>query len=115
MIERIQVGPFAALAAGPPDGELVLCLHGFPDHAPSFEALLEELSQAGRRAVAPWMRGYAPSTLEGPFDLTQLASDALAIAESLSPKRPVSLVGHDWGALAHTTRVRERPTACGEP
>ena len=50
---------FAYLEAG--EGPLVLCLHGFPDHAPTWEPLLSALADAGFRGVAPWMRGYSPT------------------------------------------------------
>ena len=48
------------------EGPLALCFHGFPDHAWSFRHLLPDLAQAGFRAVAPFMRGYAPT--EPPAD-----------------------------------------------
>ena len=35
------------------DGPVVLCLHGFPDHAASFRYQLPALAEAGYRAVAP--------------------------------------------------------------
>ena len=38
------------------DGPLVLCLHGFPDTAHSFDLLLPKLAAAGFRAVAPFMQ-----------------------------------------------------------
>src|SRR4051794_41147738 len=38
---------FAYLEDGPSDGPLALCLHGFPDHARTYEALLGELAQEG--------------------------------------------------------------------
>lgn len=93
-------GRFAYLAAGPEGGPLVVCLHGFPDHAESFAPLLARLAAAGHRAVAPWMRGYAPSVLDGPYHGEQLADDALGIARALAGGRRFALVGHDWGALA---------------
>jgi pimeloyl-ACP methyl ester carboxylesterase len=52
---------FAYLEAGPEDGPLALCLHGFPDHALTFRHLLPELAAAGWHAVAPWMRGCHPT------------------------------------------------------
>ena len=39
----------------------MLCLHGFPDHLRSFRHQLPALAAAGYRAVAPAMRGYAPT------------------------------------------------------
>src|SRR4051812_26198713 len=94
--ERIstEAGEFELLTEGPKDGPLALCLHGFPDHPPSFGPLLTALGDAGYRAVAPWLRGYAPSTLSGPFDVDRLAEDARVLAQILSPDRPIYLVGH---------------------
>jgi pimeloyl-ACP methyl ester carboxylesterase len=92
-------GTFAALEAGPPSGPVALCLHGFPDIPRGFEPLLLALAKGGYRAVAPWLRGYAPSTLEGPYDLDRLSDDVLELVGALSPGRPVALIGHDWGAM----------------
>ncbi|MEJ0047941.1 MAG: alpha/beta hydrolase [Rhodospirillales bacterium] len=52
---------FAFLEQG--SGPLALCLHGFPDSAWSFAPLLAALADAGYRAVAPFMRGYAPTEI----------------------------------------------------
>lgn len=95
-----RTGAFRALFDGPEDGPVALCLHGFPDTARTFDRLLPRLALAGWRAVAPWIRGYAPSTLEGPFGLESLGRDAVAMADALSPERPVAIIGHDWGAVA---------------
>ena len=95
-----DTGRFGYLAAGPARGRVVVCLHGFPDHAESFAPLLAQLGAAGYRAVAPWMRGYAPSVLAGPYHAAALADDALAIGRALAGGRRFALVGHDWGAVA---------------
>jgi pimeloyl-ACP methyl ester carboxylesterase len=50
---------FGFLEAG--SGPLALCLHGFPDSAHTWRHLLPALARAGFRAVAPFMRGYAPT------------------------------------------------------
>lgn len=97
---ELSTGPFAWLEAGETGGLTVLCLHGFPDHPRTFEPLLPALVGAGYRVVAPWMRGYAPSGLGGPYDLRQLGDDVIALARYVSPDSPVILLGHDWGALA---------------
>jgi pimeloyl-ACP methyl ester carboxylesterase len=91
----------AYLEAGPADGPLVLCLHGFPDSPHTFRFLAGELVATGRRVVVPWLRGYPPSeVVTGPYQVAALARDAVALARALSPGRPVELIGHDWGALA---------------
>lgn len=115
---RTPRGTFTARAAGTPAAPLVLCLHGFPDDATTFDVLLERLAAAGLRAVAPYCRGYAPSPLANPDgsrfgkDLfAVLAADVLAIADALAPAAPVRIVGHDNGAFTvyHTlNRAPER-------
>lgn len=89
----------AYIEAGPETGPLVLCVHGFPDHPLSYRPLMQRLAEAGYRTVAPWLRGYAPSTIEGPFHMNQIGDDIVGLAEALSDQR-VALVGHDWGAVA---------------
>jgi pimeloyl-ACP methyl ester carboxylesterase len=93
---------FAYLSAGDPGAPLVLCLHGFPDHAPSFEPLLRTMAGAGYHAVAPWMRGYLPTgpAPDGRYQSAVLALDALALVDALSPDGRADLVGHDWGSTA---------------
>lgn len=93
---------FSYLEDGPPDGPLALCLHGFPDTAHSFRHLLPALAEAGYHAVAPWLRGYAPTSLpaDGIFHQAALGSDACALHDALGGDGRAVLVGHDWGAFA---------------
>jgi pimeloyl-ACP methyl ester carboxylesterase len=82
-------------------GPLVLCLHGFPDNAHTYGTLLPALADAGLRGVAPFMRGYAPTSPapDGRYQSVLLAQDALALIDALGGGRAF-LVGHDWGASA---------------
>jgi pimeloyl-ACP methyl ester carboxylesterase len=93
---------FAYLEAGPASGPLVLCLHGFPDHAWTWRHLLPALGEAGFHAVAPWMRGYHPTSPapDGRYQSATLALDAVALLEALSPSGIGDVVGHDWGGAA---------------
>ncbi|MHB1710883.1 MAG: alpha/beta fold hydrolase [Acidimicrobiales bacterium] len=93
---------FAYLVDGPADGPLALCLHGFPDTAHSWRYLLPRLAEAGYRAVAPFMRGYAPThvPVDGRFDTGTLALDACALHQALGGTGDAVIVGHDWGAFA---------------
>jgi pimeloyl-ACP methyl ester carboxylesterase len=98
---RVEVNglTFHYLEAG--RGPLVLCLHGFPDNAHTYNALLFALAEAGFRGVAPFMRGYAPTTAapDGRYQSVLLAQDAIALRTALGAERAF-LVGHDWGATA---------------
>ena len=82
-------------------GPLVLCLHGFPDNAHTYDALLPVLAGVGLRAVAPFMRGYAPTSPapDGRYQSVLLAQDAVALISALGATR-ACIVGHDWGATA---------------
>ena len=66
-------GRFAVRSVGDPGAPLVLCVHGFPDVPHSWDEVARDLAAAGYRAVAPFLRGYAPSVLEGPYDIDSLA------------------------------------------
>jgi pimeloyl-ACP methyl ester carboxylesterase len=106
---RLPGGDFAAIARGDEGAPVAICLHGFPDVPRGFTSMLDALAKAGFRAVAPWMRGYAPSTLAGPFDAKRLGADLIELADALSPHAPVVAIGHDWGAFALYTALAERP------
>ena len=82
-------------------GPLALCLHGFPDNAHTYDELLPVLAAAGFRAVAPFMRGYAPTrpAPDGRYQSVLLAQDAVALIGALGAERAF-LIGHDWGAAA---------------
>ncbi|MFN2608864.1 MAG: alpha/beta fold hydrolase [Acidimicrobiales bacterium] len=99
---EIPVGDFVfdALAAGPPDGELILLLHGFPQSSYEWRAPMGALAGAGYRAVAPDQRGYSPRARpDGAehYRLASLAADVVAMADWLGGHR-FHVVGHDWGA-----------------
>jgi pimeloyl-ACP methyl ester carboxylesterase len=91
---------FGILEAGA--GPLALCLHGFPDCAHTWRHLLPELAAAGFHAVAPFMRGYAPTEVpsDGDYRVVTLAADAQALHEELGGTGDAVLIGSDWGAEA---------------
>jgi pimeloyl-ACP methyl ester carboxylesterase len=91
---------FAVLTEG--SGPLALCLHGFPDSAHTWRHLLPALAEAGYQAVAPFMRGYAPTALarDGDYRLDRLVEDAVGLHEALGGDDRAVLIGHDWGAEA---------------
>ena len=72
---RTSRGTFAVRRSGQPTGTTILCLHGFPDDASTFQRLATALEPEGYDVVALYLRGYSPSTLEGPYDLPNSVDD----------------------------------------
>jgi pimeloyl-ACP methyl ester carboxylesterase len=91
-----------ALTWGPPDGPIALCLHGFPDTAHGWRKVAPVLADAGWRVVAPFMRGYAPSSVSsiGSYHVGALMDDALRVLDAAGPTGRDVIIGHDWGAIA---------------
>ncbi|MDJ0342061.1 SDR family oxidoreductase [Streptomyces sp. H10-C2] len=80
----------------------VVLLHGYPDSKEVWSQVAVRL--AGRFHVVLYdVRGHgrstAPKPLRGGFRLEKLTDDFLAVADAVSPDRPVHLVGHDWGSV----------------
>ena len=91
---------FGLLEAG--TGPLALCLHGFPDSAHTWRHLLPVLARAGFHAVAPFLRGYAPTAVpdDASYGIGALVADAVALHQVLDGDSQAVLIGHDWGAEA---------------
>ena len=100
---------FAYLEAG--SGPLALCLHGFPDSAHTYRHLLPALADAGFHAVAPFMRGYAPTAIptDGRYQTAVLALDACGLHDALGGDGDAVIVGHDWGAMATYIAANHEP------
>ncbi|MCB1263076.1 MAG: alpha/beta fold hydrolase [Mycobacterium sp.] len=93
-----------ALTWGPPDAPIALCLHGFPDTAYGFRKIAPHLVAAGYRVIAPFMRGYVPSSLpsDRAYHLGALMDDALQVHAVSGPGEDDVVIGHDWGAAVAT-------------
>jgi pimeloyl-ACP methyl ester carboxylesterase len=93
---------FTFLEAGDSSAPLALCLHGFPDSAHGWRHLLPALADAGFHAVAPFQRGYAPTSVpaDGRYQTGALATDAIALHDELGGGSDAVIIGHDWGASA---------------
>jgi pimeloyl-ACP methyl ester carboxylesterase len=100
---------FGCLEAG--SGPLALCLHGFPDSAHTWRHLLPALADAGFHAVAPYMRGYAPTEVpsDGAYQTGALGADANSLHDALGGGGDAVLIGHDWGAAAAYAAVTHAP------
>ncbi|GAA2936995.1 SDR family oxidoreductase [Streptomyces violaceus] len=87
---------------GDPRRPTVVLVHGYPDSKEVWSEVAARL--AGQfHVVAYDVRGHgrstAPRPLRGGFTLEKLTNDFLAVADAVSPDRPVHLVGHDWGSV----------------
>ncbi len=92
-------------------GPLVLCIHGFPDTAHTWQHLMPILAQAGYRVVAPFTRGYPPTSFakDGDYSGVQLGEDIAALITALGEEEAI-VIGHDWGALAAYAAANLYPT-----
>ncbi len=92
---------FRTLVDGPPQGELLVLLHGFPEGAESWSRQLPVAADGGLLAVAPDLRGYglsdAPEGVEN-YSLDHLVEDVDAIVTAFG-REDAHIAGHDWGAV----------------
>ncbi|MCO4763440.1 MAG: alpha/beta hydrolase [Myxococcales bacterium] len=100
---------FGCLVRG--EGPLVLLFHGFPDTAHTWDHVLDDIAAAGYQAVAPFIRGYAPSGIpERDSDVLTQADDVIGLIDAFGAET-ATIVGHDWGAshvFAAAIRYPER-------
>ncbi|MEU1004830.1 SDR family oxidoreductase [Streptomyces tibetensis] len=101
---RVRTGEveLCVVEMGDPGRPTVVLVHGYPDSKEVWSEVAGRL--AGRfHVVAYDVRGHgrstAPRPLRGGFTLEKLTDDFLAVADAVSPDRPVHLVGHDWGSV----------------
>ncbi|MGY1651818.1 alpha/beta fold hydrolase [Geodermatophilus sp. SYSU D01119] len=100
---------------GPPDGEPVVLLHGFPQDSSAFDRMAPLLHAEGLRTLAPDQRGYSPGARprgRSPYRLRAVAGDVVALLDAAGLER-AHVVGHDWGGAVawalgawHPDRVR---------
>ncbi|MGY1618707.1 alpha/beta fold hydrolase [Geodermatophilus sp. SYSU D00691] len=98
------------------EGPLALCTHGFPDTPFSYRHLLPALAEAGFHAVAPFMRGFAPTELPQLREYVHssvLVADYVELGRALGGGPDALLVGHDWGALAGWGALAHAPDVWG--
>ncbi|MFE6620546.1 SDR family oxidoreductase [Streptomyces sp. NPDC057740] len=101
---RVRTGGVELCVAelGDPGQPTVVLVHGYPDSKEVWSEVAPRL--ADRFHVVLYdVRGHgrstAPKPLRGGFTLEKLTDDFLAVADAVSPDRPVHLVGHDWGSV----------------
>jgi pimeloyl-ACP methyl ester carboxylesterase len=100
---RTAVAEIGYLESGQSDGFPVLCLHGFPDDAHTWDRVAAELEGLPLRLIRPFQRGFGPSRVTAiaaqSGQVAALAQDVLDLADELGIDR-FALVGQDWGSRA---------------
>ncbi|WNV76796.1 alpha/beta fold hydrolase [Geodermatophilus sp. DSM 44513] len=100
---------------GPPDGEPVVLLHGFPQDSTAWDGVSPGLHAAGLRTLAPDQRGYSPGARppgRSAYRVRAAVDDVRALLDAAGVAG-AHVVGHDWGGLVawalaawHPDRVR---------
>jgi pimeloyl-ACP methyl ester carboxylesterase len=93
--------PLAVYAEGDPAAPTVLLVHGFPDTHTVWDDVAAALA-ADHHVVRYDVRGAGASGRPGrvaDYRLEHLADDLFAVADAVSPGRPVHVVAHDWGSV----------------
>jgi pimeloyl-ACP methyl ester carboxylesterase len=87
---------------GPRHAPVVLLLHGWPDDASTWDAIIAILDDAGLRTIAPTIRGFGDTRFLSPDtprtgNAAMLVLDAIELLDALGIEE-FSVAGHDWGA-----------------
>lgn len=101
-------------SAGPPEGPLVIFIHGWPANGETWKPQLLALAALGFRTIAPDTRGYGRSSVPKPpseYALEHHVGDMLALLAHLGRAKAV-WVGHDWGAGLVSAFAAQRPQNC---
>jgi len=106
IIEGVNGLDMHVLEAGDPECPCLLLLHGFPELAFSWRAVMAPLADAGFYVVAPDQRGFGRTTgwdrrYDGDvasFRHLNLVTDVLALLRALKVRQCAAVVGHDLGA-----------------
>jgi pimeloyl-ACP methyl ester carboxylesterase len=122
-MQQFTRGPltFDVTEAGPPDGDVIVLLHGYPENRTCWNAVTPLLTQAGYRVLAPDQRGYSPGARplrRRDYRMSELTGDVIALIDASGAER-VHVVGHDWGgavawavATAYPDRLHTLTSLC---
>jgi pimeloyl-ACP methyl ester carboxylesterase len=87
------------VTAGPPEGRLIVLLHGFPARWSTWRVPMAALARKGFFVVAPDLRGYGESdrpTGVAAYSAPSLVEDVVGLIRSLGRER-ACVAGHDFG------------------
>jgi pimeloyl-ACP methyl ester carboxylesterase len=102
--------------AGPPDGPVVMLMHGFPYDIHAYVDVAPQLAAQGCRVIAPYLRGYGPTRFLDKAtprsgEQAAMGADMMALMDALGIKRAV-FAGYDWGGRAACVGAALWPERC---
>lgn len=104
----------AYLESGPPDGPLIVFVHGWPELSLSWRHQLPCFADLGFRAIAPDMRGYGNSSVyrrHEDYAIEHAVGDMIELLDALGREKAV-WVGHDWGSPVVWSLASHHPDRC---
>lgn len=102
--------------AGPPDGPVVILLHGWPYDIYSFVDVAPLLAAEGYRVIVPFLRGHGTTRFLSDATVrngqpSAIATDIIALMDALKIEK-ATLAGFDWGARTADIMAALWPQRC---
>jgi pimeloyl-ACP methyl ester carboxylesterase len=102
--------------AGPPDGPVVVLLHGWPYDIFSYIDVAPLLAAAGYRVVVPYLRGFGTTRFLSSETVRNgqqavIAVDIIALMDALKIEK-ATIGGFDWGARTANIIAALWPERC---
>ncbi|VTR77793.1 alpha/beta fold hydrolase [Cellulomonas hominis] len=101
----------AAPDGADPGAPVAVLLHGFPQDASAFDAVVPLLTAAGVRVIVPDQRGYSPGARppgRRPYAVPELVADVVALLDAAGTSR-AHVAGHDWGGVVAWALAARQP------
>jgi pimeloyl-ACP methyl ester carboxylesterase len=119
-VQTNDVGPLRLHVSELGQGDPVVLLHGWPEHAGCWRYVAPRLAER-YRVICPDLRGFGASDTPGSgYDSSTFAADTSSLLDALGIER-VRLLGHDWGGFAGFLLALREPrritafVACNTP
>jgi pimeloyl-ACP methyl ester carboxylesterase len=117
-VRQIDAGPLDVgyVDVGPPDGQPVVLLHGWPYDIHSYAEVAPALGTAGYRVFVPYLRGYGTTRFLAEDTArngqqSALAVDVIALLDALGIDSAL-IGGFDWGARSANIVAALWPHRC---
>jgi pimeloyl-ACP methyl ester carboxylesterase len=101
---------------GPPNGPVVMLLHGFPYDVHSYADVVPLLTAKGCRTIVPYLRGYGPTRFKDKStprsgEQAAMGADVIALMDAIGVKRAI-FCGYDWGGRGACVAAALWPERC---